>query len=252
MMLKIVLPNRELDLFKAVRLKESVGRREYHIVIFVFFKPGFKIFYAPSCRAAAVVAYAVENHHAVIFLGHQLFGKIARSANIFGTVRAVSALGGYSESRYPSAVKALPREHIGYLGVLMRSGTHHNICVHASFFYELRKHSAVAERVHVICSFAYPAEFFVVVELRIERLAGKALRRGNVAVRLNPPAVYGYPTPLLYSLPYLLKHIGGYLLDPLVIRRGRAGEYEIRILIEPVERTAEGLKHLSAALLPAP
>ena len=112
----------------------------------------------------------------MIFLGHQLFGKIARSANIFGTVRAVSALGGYPESRYPSAVKALPREHIGYLGVLMRSWAHHNICVHAAVFYELRKHSAVAERVHVICGFTYPAEFFVVVELRIERLAGKALR----------------------------------------------------------------------------
>ena len=156
------------------------------------------------------------------------------------------------ESRYLSAVKALPHKHIGYLGVFMSTGAHHNICCHTAVFYNLRKHSAVAERIHVVCGFAYPAEFFVVIELRIERLTGKALRRGHIAVRLNPPAVDGHPAPLFDPLSYLLKHIGSDFFDPLIVRRRRASEHKIGIFIEPVECTAESLKHLPAPLLPTP
>ena len=59
-MLKIVFPNRQLDFFKAMRLKESIGRREDHIVISVSFELGLNIFDQSPRRTAAVVADAVE------------------------------------------------------------------------------------------------------------------------------------------------------------------------------------------------
>ena len=218
-MLKIVFPDRQLNFFKAMRLKESIRRREDHIVISVSFELGLNIFDQAPRRTAAVVAYAVEDHHAVSLFVHQLFREIARSVDSFGVARTVSARIRNTESRYPSAVKALPHKHIGYLGIFVSAGAHHDICGHTAVFYNLRKHSAVAERIHVVCGFAYPAEFFIVIELRIERLTGKALCRRHIAVRLNPPAVDGHPASLFDSRPYLLEHIGIDLFDPLIVRR---------------------------------
>ena len=252
MVLEIVFPNRQLDFFKAMRLKESIGRRKHHIVISVSFELGLNIFDQSPRRTAAVVANAVEDHHAVPLFVYQLFREVARSVYSFCIARTVSARIRDMESRYLSAVKALPHKHIWYLGVFMSTGAHHNICCHTAVFYNLRKHSAVAERIHVVCGFTYPAEFFVVIELRIERLTGKALSRGHIAVRLNPPAVDGHPASLFDSRFYLLEHIGIDFFDPLIVRRRRASEHKIGIFIEPVECTAESLKHFPAPLLPTP
>ena len=219
MVLEIVFPDRQLDFFKAMRLKESIGRRKHHIVISVSFELGLNIFDQSPRRTAAVIANAVEDHHAVPLFVYQLFREVARSVYSFCITRTVSARIRDMESRYLSAVKALPHEHIGYLGIFMSTVAHHDICGHTAVFYNLRKHSAVAERIHVVCGFTYPAEFFVVIELRIERLTGKALRRGHIAVRLNPPAVDGHPAPLFDPLSYLLKHIGVDFFDPLIVRR---------------------------------
>ena len=251
-MLKIVFPNRQLDFFKTMRLKEGIGRREYHIMISVSFKLGLNILDQSPCRTAAMVANAVEDHHAVPLFVYQLFREVARSVYSFCIARTVSARIRDMESRYLSAVKALPHKHIGYLGVFTSTGAHHNICCHTAVFYNLRKHSAVAERIHVVCGFTYPAEFFVVIELRIERLTGKTLCRGHIAVRLNPPAVDGHPASLFDSRSYLREHIGINFLDPLIVRCRRTSEHKIGIFIEPVERAAESLKHFPAPLLPTP
>ena len=251
-MLKVVFPDRQLDFFNAMRLKESIGRRKHHIMISVSFELSLNIFDQSPRRTAAVIANAVEDHHAVPLFVYQLFREVARSVDSLGIARTVSARIRDMESRYLSAVKTLPHKHIGYLGIFMSTGAHHDICGHTAVFYNLRKHSAVAERIHVVCGFTYPAEFFVVIELRIERLTGKALRRGHIAVRLNPPAVDGHPASLFDSRSYLLEHIGIDLLDPLIVRCRRTSEHKIGIFIEPVECAAESLKHFPAPLLPTP
>lgn len=133
-MLKVVFPDRQLDFFKTMRLKEGIGRREYHIMISVSFKLGLNILDQSPCRTAAMVANTVEDHHTVSFFVYQLFREVARPVDSLGIARTVSARVRNMESRYLSAIKALPHKHIGYLGIFMSTGAHHDICGHTAVF----------------------------------------------------------------------------------------------------------------------
>ena len=67
-----------------MRLKEGIGRREYHIMISVSFKLGLNILDQSPCRTAAMVADTVEDHHAVPLFVYQLFREVARPVDSLG------------------------------------------------------------------------------------------------------------------------------------------------------------------------
>ena len=116
-------------------------------------------------RSAAVVADAVKEHHAARMEIYLLFGILARPLKALDIAGAVAALVGNLKGGYLGSVKAPPHKRVGNLGVFVVAGAHHDICVHSALFDKLRKHSGVTERIDIVSSFAYSAEFFIVVKL---------------------------------------------------------------------------------------
>ena len=152
-----------------------------------------------------------------------------------------------------TSVGRFPPEYaLGYIRVFVHAGAHEYVVSHSALYKKLRKHAVMTERVDIVAGMTYPSEFIIVIKLAVKSLSCKTLRRGDVAVGLNVPAVYDDPSALLNAFAYLSEHLGVGIFNPLVIRSGRAVEYCVVVLRKPVKRGAERLHNLVISVEPSP
>ena len=204
-----------------------------------------------DCRAAAVVAHAVEQHIRLVLFLDALGQHIQPPAQL--AVAPVAAIGkGNAEHRYFRSVHALPNKRVGVQRLLMLAGAHHDIARHARERKQLGQHAVMAEAVHIVAELSARAKCLFIIALAVERVPRERFSTGRVAVGLKPPAARDHPASLPYAAPDLLEHRRLVFLNPLIIARARAGEYKILKFVHAVERRAERRLDLGEALLPAP
>ena len=202
-------------------------------------------------RAAAVVAHAVEQHIRLVLFLDAPGQHVQPPAQL--AVAPVAAIGeGNAEHWNARAVHALPDKRVGVQRLFVLAGAHHDVARHPRERKQLRNHAVMAEAVHVVAELRARAECLFIIALAVERMPRERFAAGRVAVGLKPPAARDHPAALLNAAPDLLEHRRLVFLNPLIIARARAGEYEIVEFVHAVERRAERRLDLGEALLPAP
>jgi hypothetical protein len=172
-------------------------------------------------------------------------------------LRQVAAVAGIVQGRTagqdPRPVSALPPED-GARQVLLfaRLGTEEDIVAQATAAQDLRQATGVPKRVDVIAGHSALPKHRFECALPIQAVPDKGLATGDVAVRLDPPAVDQCPASLGDALLDRGKEGGVILLHPTV-GRGAAAAKDVAVsLLHQRDRRAIGREDFFAALLEAP
>ena len=120
-------------------------------------------------RPAAVVADAVEEHHAPA-LRRQQRQTIVQLLLQLLTEAVVQR---QAVRRDLASVRRAPRKQILRQLHFLLAGPHEDIRVHPGFFQQLRQHGVVAEAVDAVAHAGLHAEFLAEIRLRQQRLPRK-------------------------------------------------------------------------------
>ena len=196
--------------------------------------------------AAAVVAHAVKAHHQ----GQALRRLRGRSVHTLHDVRIFRAavVQRRTTGQYPRPPGGLPPE--GPLGedLFMWARAEKDIGIQTPKLQQLRQGAGMAEGIHVVTHARPLAQVLLQEALPIKRMAGEGFPAGDIAVRLQPPAIGQSPATLSYGLEDGSQQLRIILGNPLVGNRSTTGEHVTLEFLEQSEGRAIGRQHLRPAL----
>ena len=154
---------------------------------------------------------------------------------------------------HAAAIRRLPPEELeGKLVGLVPRHLLGNEVVDPGTFVDLRQLPVVSKGIGVPADAHIDAEARLEVALADQQLPYLRFAIGHIKVRLYPHAAHHLPTAFLHPLldPLELRRV--FLLQPLVVGRGRLAVGIFRILIHQLQGGAEGLAHHLDGLGPRP
>src|SRR5215208_3608375 len=200
-------------------------------------------------RPAAVVADAVEDGPLLRFLRERRDRLLDVLADVV-LRRAVLVRDPVGE--HARAVGRLPPEDRRLERLLLRAGPQEDVRVAPALGEDLRDRRVVAERVEVRAGRRDHAELLLQVPLPVQRLADERLAARNVAVGLDTPPADDLEPAVGDPRADLLEQLRIALLDPREEERRVHREDELGVLVEALDRGAEGRTHLLVPLGPLP
>ena len=157
-----------------------------------------------------------------------------------------------AERRHARAVRRHPVEQLGGQHHLVRAGAHEHVAVRSRVPQQHRQRRGVTKRVDVVADTGADAELLREIALPVQRLPDEGFTRGDVAVRLNPPAIDDDPAALCDVVRNAREQRRIERLDPRIDVRLAAREHELAPLVEPVDRRPARADRLCTTFGPAP